>query len=499
VPRAAVVAALVLGAACEDPFVFDTTGPPSVATVTVTPGAAQIVAGDALTLVAAVRDSAGNALNGRVVIWTSSAPAVVAVDSLGVATALAPGTAFVTATAEGKADSSALTVIPFAVIGLAVGAQHTCAVANTGGTSCWGSGLYGQLGVGFVTFIEPLPVPVAGPAGARAVGAGGDHSCGLSRDSTAACWGRNDDGQLGRDASPGDPTRPAPVAGGLRFVAVVGGGRHTCALTADSLAYCWGGNVEGQLGDSQAPSRTAPTAVAGGHRFGRPTAGGLHSCAIAAGGTAWCWGADDRGQLGDGAAGANRRYPVPVSGASGFTDIAAGGEHSCGLLGTEIMCWGDNARGQLGAGAADSFAVSPVPVAAGVPAIAVTAGGRHSCALAVDSTAICWGANDRGQLGDGSTFDRPAPVPVAGGQRFIRLAAGAEHTCGITPDGMVQCWGAGTSGQLGVGTTTDSPLPVTVGLPDGRVAPGTTDTTPRRRASRRLRASRRRAGTPPAR
>lgn len=490
---------MVLGAACEDPFVFNRTGPPSVATVTVSPGAAQLVAGDVLPLVVALRDSAGNTLAGRPVAWTSRAPAVVGVDSAGVATALAPGTAVVVATAEGKADSATLTVIPLAVTGVATGALHTCAVANTGAVHCWGSGLYGQLGAGFVTFTEPLPVPTAGLAPSRAVGAGGDHACDLSRDSTAACWGRNEDGQLGRGASPGDPTRPTPVVGGLRFVAIAGGDRHTCALTGDSLAYCWGGNVEGQLGDSQAPSRATPGAVAGGHRFGRLSTGWLHSCAIAGDGTAWCWGADHRGQLGDSAAGAHRRYPARVRGATGFTAIAAGGEHACGLLGPEIVCWGDNTRGQLGTGAADSFAVTPVAVAAGAAAIAVTAGGRHSCALAADSTAFCWGANDRGQVGDGSTLDRPTPVPVAGGARFVQLAAGGEHTCGTTPDGVVRCWGAGTSGQLGDGTTVDSPLPVTVGMPTGHAPPRATDTTPRRRASRTLRASRRRGGTPPVR
>ena len=463
--RAAVVGALGFVAACEDPFVFDGTGPPSVATVTVTPDAALLVTGDVLTLLVAVRDSAGNALTDRAVAWSSSAPAVAGVGPTGVVTAQASGTAVVVATVEGKADSAALTVVPFALTDVAAGGSHTCAVANTAVAYCWGSGLYGQLGAGFVTFVEPLPVPTGGAARFRALGAGSDHSCGLSRDSTAACWGRNTDGQLGRDASPGDPTLPAPVAGALRFVAIAGGDQHTCALAADSVGYCWGGNIEGQLGDSQAPSRASPTAVTGGHRLGQLATGGLHSCAVAAGGAAWCWGANQRGQLGDGAAGANRRYPVPV-GAAGFTRIAAGGAHSCGVALAEVVCWGDNTRGQLGTGAADSFAGTPVPVAAGFAAIAVVAGGRHSCALAADSTALCWGANDRGQVGDGSTADRPAPVPVAGALRFGLLATGRDHTCGVTPAGGVYCWGAGSEGQLGSGTTADSPVPVAAGPPN---------------------------------
>jgi alpha-tubulin suppressor-like RCC1 family protein len=460
--RRAATAAIAL-TACEGPFVFDTTRPPSVASVVLTPDSARLVIGDALAFLLSVRDSAGNPLTDRAVTWTSSAPAIASVGPTGVATAQAPGSALVIATVEGRADTAPLSVVPLLLFDVAAGGRHTCAAANTGVVYCWGSGAQGQLGVGFISLVEPLPLPTTGTGRYFAVGAGGNHSCALAQDSTAACWGRNASGQLGRDG--GSPTGPAPVVGAWRFVGVGGGDGHTCALTADSIAYCWGENIEGQLGDSQGTSRADPAVVAGGRRFGRLAVGGLHTCALAAGGAAWCWGADQRGQLGDSAAGANRLYPVPVAGAYAFTAIAAGGTHSCGITATGVLCWGDNTRGQLGTGTADSLAIVPVPVAARFVATAVVAGGQHSCAVAADSTAHCWGANDRGQLGDDSRMDRPAPTAVVGGLRFVRLTAGADHTCGLTAGGVVHCWGAGTSGQLGVGGTVDIVRPLAVSLP----------------------------------
>jgi alpha-tubulin suppressor-like RCC1 family protein len=461
--------AAALGTACEQPFRFDSSAPPAVASVAVSPESLLVVAGETASFAATVRDSAGNPLADRAVTWTSSDPAVMSIGPTGVALAQAPGLAFVIAAAEGRADTASVVVVPFALTGIASGGLHTCAAANTGGVWCWGFGLYGQLGGGFMTLVEAFPAPVAGSARFLAAAAGSDHTCGQLTDSTAACWGRNSASQLGRGASPGDVTRPGPVAGATRFAAVAAGAQHTCAVAADSAAWCWGGNGSGQLGDSQAANRSVPAAVAGGHRFGRLAAGALHSCAVTGGGTAWCWGADDRGQLGDSAAGGGVHHPVRVRGASGFHAIAAGGGHSCGLIGVAVVCWGDNTRGQLGTGAADSFAVAPVTVAAGFAALSVTAGGRHTCALAADSTAHCWGANDRGQVGDGSTTDRPAPVPVAGARRFVRLSAGGAHTCGVASDGTAYCWGEGTSGQLGHGRTTDSPVPVAVSVsPSGR-------------------------------
>ncbi len=463
--RAFAAVAAVAAGACEGAFTFAPGDSPTVATVIIAPDSARLVTGETLQLTVTARDSTGAVVTGRPTIWTSTNHGAVIVSPAGSASAVAPGEARIVATIEGRADTVPITVVALVYRTLSAGEYHSCALANDGRIFCWGFNLYGQVGGGFASFLEERPVPVSGPSRYRAVAIGGFHSCGIATDSVAACWGRNHTAQLGRGSAPGDPFQPAAVAGNLRAAALAAGEEHGCALTAAGAAWCWGGNIEGQLGDSQPVTRDEPAAVAGGHRFLRLAAGGFHSCAVGDDGGAWCWGANARGQLGDSSAGGNRRYPVRVRWSEQFTAVAAGGAHACGIAGGRLVCWGDNSTGQLGTGQADSLAIVPAPVAGALPPLAVAAGGRHSCALAADSTAHCWGANDRGQLGDGSTADRAVPAPVAGGFRFRDLAAGRDHTCGITTLGTALCWGAGTEGQLGAGGTADSPLPVTVGVP----------------------------------
>ncbi|MCC6388236.1 MAG: RCC1 repeat-containing protein [Dehalococcoidia bacterium] len=200
-------------------------------------------------------------------------------------------------------------------------------------------------------------------------------------------------------------------------------------------------------------------------------AGATHTCAIVAGGVR-CWGSNADGELGDGT-NTGRLTPVPVLGlGSGVTAIAAGDRFSCALTSGAVKCWGANGYGELGDG---TNTPSNVPVdvsglSSGVVALS-SVHGSHACA-ATASGAVCWGRNDAGQLGDGTTEDRPAPVAAAGvAGGAIALAAGGRHTCVVSAGGGVSCWGFGENGELGNGTTTSSLVPVAAnGLASGVVA-----------------------------
>ncbi len=216
------------------------------------------------------------------------------------------------------------------------------------------------------------------------------------------------------------------------------------------------------------PTRTpTPAPIAG---IVQIAAGGAHSCALTSAGGVWCWGSNWFGQLGDGTT-TRRLTPVAVSGlSSGVRAIAVGTEHTCALTsGGAVLCWGGNNNGQLGDGTSVNR-LTPVAVrtlTSGVRAIAAggLASNGSSCAL-LDSGAVrCWGANALGQLGDGSTTDRSTPVAVATLTSGVTaIDVGGSHACALTGFGSFVCWGDNAFGQLGDGTLERSSVPVAVSL-----------------------------------
>jgi len=297
------------------------------------------------------------------------------------------------------------------------------------------------------------------------VSVGGIHTCGITAGGVAYCWGWNSRGQLGDGTSATERSRPVRVAGDVRFTAVSAGDRYTCAVTATGAAYCWGLNGWGQLGDGTEVDQSSPVPVTGGMRFRAVSAGFRHTCGIIAGdggGAAYCWGLNGAGQLGDGTL-TDHSSPVLVAGGMTFVAVSAGDFHTCGVTAAgAAYCWGGNGDGQLGDGTTTSRS-SPVRVKGDVTFTAVSLGGFHTCGITAGGVAYCWGANgDEHPLGDGTTKSRSTPVRVAGDVTYTMLSAGFLHTCGVTAEGAAYCWGLNNQGQLGDGTTTSRSRPVRV-------------------------------------
>ena len=382
-------------------------------------------------------------------------------------------------------DSSVNSNVPVGVTGLtsgvaaiAVGDSHTCALSTTGGVSCWGYNLQGQLGNGS-NLNSDVPVPVSGlTTGVAAISAGGAHSCALTTSGGVMCWGRNTFGQLG-DGSTTDSPVPVSVSGmSSGVLAIAAGGGHTCAITGGGVVQCWGFGGWGQLGDTTFADHPTPAPVADSVNQVTATAiaaGGSHSCAVGPGGEAWCWGNNDYGQLGDKSR-SRRGFPVKVSGAVDLVAISAGQDHTCAVTSSgNAECWGRNINRELGDGSIEHSTV-PVTTIGPVLATALGVGSQHSCALEASGGIGCWGLNLDGQLGDGSKVDRSVPRPMVGLDSGTAISTGsaASHSCALDAVGGVRCWGDNEFGQLGDGTKTDRTAPVAVsGLSSGVVSVAT--------------------------
>lgn len=356
------------------------------------------------------------------------------------------------------------------------GDGHTCAVDSAGTVRCWGDDTWGQLGDGRPASHQVQPVDAVGlPTGAVAVDGGWVSTCALGGDARVRCWGGNGWGNLG-DGSTADSFAPVEVQGLRDVVAITVGTFHACAITRAGALWCWGLNNGGELGDGTTVDRSVPVPVQGLESgVVAVSAGQGHTCAVTAAGAVLCWGVGSRGQLGDGR-GAASPVPVQVQGlgpGSGATEVGAAAFHSCAIANGRVLCWGENDRVQLGDGSTEER-TAPVPVRndAGVASITgahgLAVGGFGACVIA-DGAVRCWGAGLDGQLGAGASFDSAGPEAVVGlAGRAVSLAAGGAHTCAVLEGGGIECWGWNGYGQLGDGTTTSRNAAVPV------VAPGAT-------------------------
>lgn len=310
---------------------------------------------------------------------------------------------------------------------ISTGTDHSCAVVESGGIACWGSNDEGQLGVPGGPATRPVISHLA-PLRIREIAAGNLASCARTTTNTVLCWG----------ASNG-PTAPE----GLPALATISASSVGCGTTSGGEAWCW-----------SLPAGRAIHVDGGPYRL--VVAGIEQNCAVRVDSLATCW-----------AQGGTT--PTLVPGDHHFTALIVGRAHACGLDGDgSVWCWGANNRGQLGD---NSVTARPTPVtlfAPGLPDptfVKLAAGADHTCGILVTGAAYCWGRDDSGQSGNGgppptSNNYWSTPVAVSGGHTWSSLSGGANHTCGLTTDAVPYCWGSNTLGQLGTGDRNSSTSPL---------------------------------------
>jgi alpha-tubulin suppressor-like RCC1 family protein len=327
---------------------------------------------------------------------------------------------------------------------VSAGNVFACAIAS-GKAYCWGQQSNGKLGNGTSTGTASAPVEVtaSGVLSGKTltdISTGGNFACALDTAGAAYCWGggNSNSGQLGN----GDTTQATtPVSVtmpiGKTFTSISAGFNHACALTSDSLLYCWGGNDNGQLGTGDTTSVSVPTPVsAAGALLGTTpsavSAGALYTCAVASG-QAYCWGLQTNGKLGNqetdvfnvttpaavytgGVLSGKTLTKISASGTSSASGAADQGMTCALASGAELYCWGYGVAGRLGNGASVTSA-EPVAVAqdsglAGKTVSTLSVGWSHSCVTTTEAQAFCWGVNSVGQLGDGTTSSSNKPKAI---------------------------------------------------------------------------------------
>jgi alpha-tubulin suppressor-like RCC1 family protein len=372
-------------------------------------------------------------------------------------------------------------------ISISAGYTHTCGVTVFGDAYCWGGGLR-LLGNGSSSG-SAVPARVVGGLSYQSVSAGWEHSCGSLREGLLYCWGYNPWGALGTGSTQ-DELAPRPVYLGATFTFLSAGYGYTCGISTIQTALCWGDDQYGELGSVDAVNKCGPLqtrcsltpvgVTSGGTlilRFSLVTAGERHTCGLMTTNVAYCWGDNGSGALGNPAVTATDT-PVVVSGNLSFRSLSTGRYHACGVTTSDLVyCWGTNAFGELGSDLAtqscDSAVCSkiPIPVSGGLSFKQVSVRERASCGVTSDSSAYCWGLNDHGQLGTPSgdiCSGKPCsktPLRVSPSLRFVFVSVGSNHTCALTPRGSAYCWGQGEGGKLGIGSVVDSPTPARVSDP----------------------------------
>lgn len=343
------------------------------------------------------------------------------------------------------------------ILEVTLGEQHTCARKPEGSVKCWGDDRNGQNGAGAVVDggLRNEPVDVTGIADAVDVSAGRAHACIAHKTGKVSCWGFNNDGQLGNGQTGSSSPTPVEALMISDAVNVGAGSNFTCAARRGGGAACWGANNAGQLGTNSNAASPAPISVVNLKEVSAVAAGQLHACAVKRDGSVACWGEGANGQLGNGAT-SGSLVPVVVNALPESSQLALTERSTCALTraGT-VYCWGANELGQLGNGKENTSAnPSPIVVSNLNDAIAIAAGKNHVCAARRGGTVVCWGAGGAGQLGDGqSRPDASTPtasfVTVSSITNAIGVGAGASHSCAPIKTGGIQCWGANDRGQLG--------------------------------------------------
>lgn len=362
-------------------------------------------------------------------------------------------------------STTTTTAPPAPAYAIAGGYEHSCAII-AGAVKCVGRNQYGQLGDG--TTNDSTSWVSTGITDAVSVSAGVGTSCAVKADGTAWCWGWGGGGALGNGGN-SDSSSPVQVPGITDAVQVESGPNGRCVRTSGGLVKCWG---HGRFrGDGSSAAATTPV-TASITDVTKIAVGSMAVCALKSDKTVWCWGGNDDGQLGNGTT-TESYVPVQAIGVSLAVDVAsggfmsgpAGGASCAALAGGTAMCWGDDNLGLMGDGdVSTADHLTPTVVTGLSDAARISVGFYAACAVRSTGAAKCWGQG--GYLGNGSSSPSTSPVDVTGVTNATAIAAVGPTACALLSTNGAKCWGTNAYGEAGSGNTDSALSPLTVvGMP----------------------------------
>jgi alpha-tubulin suppressor-like RCC1 family protein len=485
-----------------------------VASVSVTPGTANVAVAATTPLTATARDGNNNVLPGRVMSWSSSDSSKATVSPTGVVTGVKKGSVTITATSEGHSGSATITVVPGAPAVVTVSpnplsittgstAQLSATVQDASGDTLTAAVTWNSLnpsiatvnGSGLVTGVTQGTAIITATSGGIVgrdtvnVGPAPVASVTLSAQGTHVGVGATIQySATPRDAQGNPLTRPitwgtsdsavATVnanglvtgisAGTVLIVATSDGvsGSDTLTVVFEAVATVGVDPSSAAVGAGLAVQLSAHVIGTSGDTLinrvvtwssSAPSIASVDSNGLVTGHVAGSATITATSENVDGTA------TVSVQVNLAFPALDGGYSHTCSLTASgATYCWGLNTDGQLGSGVISQSSAVPILVTGGVTFASLFPAGLHTCALTPAGAAWCWGSNSKGQLGTGDTVTSAMPMLVSGGLTFVQLTGGFSHACGLTTGGAAYCWGSNTFGELGVGNTTNRTIPTLV-------------------------------------
>ncbi len=333
-----------------------------------------------------------------------------------------------------------------------------CAQTQKDTLACWGRNDQGQLGAASSETSSNQPLLVEGIVGVKAYDTGTDHACAIDKDDKLWCWGDGLNYALGTGANTTDSNKPIAVTAVKAAKDVCAGDGYTCVVEPDGTMACWGDNLYGQLGNGTTTDSATAVEVKDLADVVAIDCDNNAVCAVTAAGLLYCWGDNGDKEID---ADQSTYVTTPHLMAANLVQVFGSGyDTNCWNVGGSLYCKGDNFSGQLGDGTTTD---SPEPVLVKGPtaAMKVTGGYDHMVILAGDGSIWSAGENADGEIGDGTTTDSKAWFKGPW-KTSVDVAAVYGTTCGLDTFGQIHCIGGNNYGQAGATGTADQPAPVMV-------------------------------------